>query len=523
MTAPSTPARRIPREFRFLNSHTHKHVSPSESGSIKTLRALLEGISDPTVLLDRALRVVYANAQARLRFSSSTFTLHDPFLGFLGHEYPAADLSGVEPTLAGVIHGPGAGQPAMVFLHDGERQVHLRASLVDCGCCGDATDPFQPVLGVVFAEPDSQRLLPRLELVLESSTDGVFIVNRENRIVYFNHACERMTGWQRDAAVMTTWECSNVLHCHNEEGESMGHDHLCPAKLFFHSGSVPAPREMLITATGGKERWVETNYSPIRNQSGEIEFIVGIIRDVDERKSLETQLVQNRNLASLGQLVSGIAHEIKNPLGILMAGVEVLLSGERTDAQRREAALCIKDEVRRLDDRVKDFLAFARPKPVMAERVNLNAILKKAAMTYSSLGSGRLRIDLRLSRRAPFLLADPDQLHQVFLNLVINADQAMPRGGELGVSTEIVEDRVRVLFTDEGCGIREDNLPRVFEPFFTTKKDGTGLGLPIVHQILTAHRGRITMRNNPGGGPGVTVEMLLPLAALPAPAVAAAG
>src|SRR5690606_29989238 len=111
-------------------------------------------------------------------------------------------------------------------------------------------------------------------------------------------------------------------------------------------------------------RYVETNYSPIRNPNGDVEFIVGIIRDIDERKRLESQLIQSENLALIGQLVSGIAHEIKNPLGILMSSVEIVLNDDRPEDQRREAATYIKEEIRRLDERMKQFLAFAKPKPV---------------------------------------------------------------------------------------------------------------------------------------------------------------
>jgi signal transduction histidine kinase len=195
-----------------------------------------------------------------------------------------------------------------------------------------------------------------------------------------------------------------------------------------------------------------------------------------------------------------------------MSSVEVLLNSRRPASQRREAAGFIKDEVRRLDGRVKDFLAFARPKPMASSRVNLNALLKKVLLSCAAHGREGFRIEQRLSCHAPLVAGDPDQLHQVILNLVLNADQAMPEGGTLAVATEVTEDQVHMRFEDEGGGIAAGDMPRIFDPFFTTKQEGTGLGLPIVHQILTAHRGKITIRNRDNGNRGVVVDIIMPLA-----------
>ncbi|MBX7246324.1 MAG: PAS domain-containing protein [Candidatus Sumerlaeaceae bacterium] len=481
----------------------------SEAPSVRVLINLLEGISDPTVLLNGSLRIIFANAKARMRFSKVSFSLNDSFEGFLMAAFPKSGLSGLEETLDAALTAED-GKSSTYFLHEDQSQTFLRVAPISAVAGERPDNPLDVALAISFVDPDPSAL-PRLENVLDPSTDGVFIFNRENRIVYFNPACEKITGWRQGAAVMETYECSNVLKCHNEAGESMGSEALCPAKVFFHRDSVPVPREMLITTTGGKERWIETNYSPIKNARGDVEFIVGIMRDIDQRKRLETQLVQSRNLAMLGQLVSGIAHEIKNPLGIIMSSVEIMLDPSRPESERQEVASYIKDEVRRLDDRVKDFLAFARPKPIHAEEVNLNKLLGAVVLSYGSLRNPRLQIVPKLSRRKASVMGDPDQLHQVFLNLIINADQAMPDGGTLGISTQVLEDTVEVRFTDQGGGISEEDLPKIYDPFFTTKTDGTGLGLSIVHQILTAHRGKIAVSNNDGGR-GVTFEIRIPAA-----------
>jgi nitrogen-specific signal transduction histidine kinase len=485
-------------------------AAQGESLVTKSLRRFVEGLSDPTILVSREFRVLYANAEARVRFSRAQLTENASFAGLLTQQFPGAVWAEIVPSLKQLLQQEDP-EPALFFLSEGGKQTHMRATALtfDADChCGE----LENLLAITFFDPDADAIMRRLEFVLDSSTDGIFIVNRTNHIVYFNKACEKLTGWQKNAAVMQTYECANVLQCHNDAGESMGSESLCPAKVFFHKDSEPKPHEMLITTTSGKERYVETNYSPIKNAAGDVEFIVGIIRDIDERKRLENQLVQNRNLALLGQLVSGIAHEIKNPLGILMSSAEIVLNEKRPAAQRREAATYLRDEVRRLDERMKDFLAFARPKTLMTEEVDVAQLVRRTASGYqASLRNRKFHIIPQMCSHTPLTVADPDLLHQVFLNLIINADHAMQNGGVLTITTEAVDDQIRIQFVDTGPGIAAEDLPKIFDPFFTTKAEGTGLGLSVVHQIITSHRGKINVRNN-DGRPGVTFEILLPIA-----------
>lgn len=478
-------------------------VPVTERRAFQSIRRFVDGSSDATMLLDSSLRFVYANIEARMRFPKADFADGKRFDSFLVAQFPGMEIGEVRASLESVLKS-GSDESITILLATNLKQTNLRATALDL-----AEELDERLVAVTFFEPDGDALIRRLEFVLDSSTDGIFIVNRQNHIVYFNQACEKLTGWKRGEAVIQTYECANVLRCHNEAGESMGSEALCPAKVFFHRASNPVPHEMLITPLGGRERWVETNYSPIKNPSGEVEFIVGIIRDIDERKRLESQLIQNKNLALLGTLVSGIAHEIKNPLGILMSSVEVVLNEERPEAHRREAASFMKDEVRRLDQRVKDFLAFAQPKPLLSEKIDLNGLLEKVTFSYSTARNPSFRIVSDLGRDIPHLVADPDLLHQVFLNLIINADQAMPSGGVLKISTKLVDEQIQIRFEDEGEGISDEVKPKIFDPFFTTKKKGTGLGLSIVHQVLTSHRGKINVLKN-ARGHGVTFEILLP-------------
>lgn len=494
---------------------TVRSAKQSKSGFDPALRILLESISDPGFLLNRRLEIVFANEAARHRFGRHSSPLRGRFDEFFAAMFPQEDLSAVRCRLRDCLQCPSETQTHAFTLGTGVSRSTVR---LICLCGGQPAfdDPLAPVLAVLFSADNLSRELPRLERVLDSSADGVFIVNRDNQIIYFNPACERLTGWQRSQGAVLVHECSDVMRCHTETGESMGSDALCPAKLMVQRGAVPSAHEMLINTRSGAEKWIETSYSPIRNAAGEIEYVVGIMRDIDERKRLEAQLAQSRNLAMMGQLVSGIAHEIRNPLGIIMSSVEVILDSSRKPRERREAAMFIKDEVHRLDARVRDFLAFARPRPVLAERVDLHALLRTLLLSYVSMENDRFEIETSFCIGHPVVEADPDQLRQVFLNLIINADQAMPAGGRLSVETKSDGSTVTVRFCDTGPGIRSEHLPRIFDPFFTTKQRGTGLGLSIAHQIVVAHRGKLVAHNH-SDGVGAVFEVTLPAAtAVPA-------
>lgn len=187
---------------------------------------------------------------------------------------------------------------------------------------------FQPLGdtgGLLLLRPAEGASAERREFdqILNSMPDGVFIIGWDKRVRFFNEACGRITGRSPEEIISHGCACNDVIHCHTEEGVSYAHA-LCPAKSVFHGEADHQREEMLVTNAAGEERWVETSYSPVRNPGGEVEYVIGVLRDVHDRKMLEERLHQTEKLASLGQLIAGIAHEIKNPLGIIMSSLDVL-------------------------------------------------------------------------------------------------------------------------------------------------------------------------------------------------------
>ena len=216
-------------------------------------------------------------------------------------------------------------------------------------------------------------------------------------------------------------------------------------------------------------------------------------------------------MASLGVLSSGVAHEINNPLGVILGYAGYLESKMGEEDPNYQFIHEIKRESKRCKKIVQDLLSYARtPRPTL-EVTNLNELLQQIVDFAANHTDMRgITITTTLDAALPLVELDGDQMRQVAINLILNAGGAMPTGGALTVRTEVVDGaHVRILFTDNGCGIPEENLEKIFEPFYTTKSRGTGLGLAITRQIIEQHHGDIRIESSIGNG--TTVSVTLPV------------
>ncbi|HKI51692.1 MAG TPA: ATP-binding protein [Geothermobacteraceae bacterium] len=224
--------------------------------------------------------------------------------------------------------------------------------------------------------------------------------------------------------------------------------------------------------------------------------------------TFEEQLLRASQLSALGELAAGLAHEIRNPLGSIRGTAEIIMDPTTPDRQREEFALILIREVDRLNQVVTDFLKFARPAPVGKQSYDLNKLLDELVdFTATECQRNHVTVDLTTSG-LPQVAIDPDQLKQVFLNLILNAVQAMPDGGSLRIRTERRQDSLVAEFCDSGPGIPQDILSKIFNPFFTTRQTGNGLGLAISQRIVQAHGGQIEVENS---RQGATFRVLLPM------------
>ncbi len=250
-------------------------------------------------------------------------------------------------------------------------------------------------------------------------------------------------------------------------------------------------------------------------------------RELQEQTRLlldkETQLRRADRLSALGQLSAGLAHEIRNPLGAIKGAVEILEEDYPAGHPKAEFYDIILKEVKRLNDVVTNFLNFARPVALHFAPVDVHEVLTGLEGLISGQARAyRVQIFTSFHAGPARVMADEALLRQAFLNIALNAMEAMSEGGDLAISTRLADpatagildgeprqEWVEVVFDDTGCGILEEHLGRVFDPFFTTKKDGTGLGLAITYRIIENHRGIIRVMSQ--SGRGTTFVITLPL------------
>lgn len=277
--------------------------------------------------------------------------------------------------------------------------------------------------------------------------------------------------------------------------------------------------------------WADTHYST--NQYAEIVvfFLVGTVTGVlsdRERKREEElrnaahqlskanrdlqesfeQIKRADRLSAIGELSASLAHEIRNPLASIGGAAEIL--DERSSAEEiREFRGIILKECRRLNRLLSSLLDFARPRQPQLRQVELGRVFDSVVNLWGhTAGKCGVAISQEIEPGLPRLTCDSEQLTQVILNLVINATQAMADGGRIVMAARRQGPNTRIEVRDQGAGIPEEDLDKIFNPFYTTKEDGTGLGLSVVHQIVTQHGGRVSVERNPDGG--MTFALLFP-------------
>ncbi len=229
-----------------------------------------------------------------------------------------------------------------------------------------------------------------------------------------------------------------------------------------------------------------------------------------ELKKTQKQLIQTERLAALGQLSAKLAHEINNPLGIIKNYLTILCRSLKEKDKRKEYIRSIKGEVNRISRIIKQLFEFHRPKKEKSLKVDLNSLVNEVLnLVEEQYSQKNIKIIRNFCKKAPLISAHPDQLKQVFLNLLMNSKDFMPQGGKVYVSLSHNKEFIEIEFEDTGCGIPHKNLNKIFDPFFTTKKKdkGLGLGLWICYGIISDHSGTISARNTQKGGAAFMISL----------------
>ncbi|MBA2303896.1 MAG: PAS domain-containing protein [Acidobacteria bacterium] len=342
------------------------------------------------------------------------------------------------------------------------------------------------------------------ENILESLNDGLAVLNREDRVVRWNRRLEELYGVRHENSVDR--RIDEIF----EDGFS---DTLRAARRESPEGAT-IYRVPLVTRHDPPRR-VLANLAttPLRDSDGAIAGTILVIEDISSRVQLEEQLQISEKMASLGLLAAGVAHEVNTPLTGISSYTQMLLQGAEPDDPRTKVLEKIERQTFRAAKIVNGLLNLARPAQVDSGPVDVNAVINDVlSLLEHQLRTGSIQVRKEMSAVSPIVLGIEYKLQQVFLNLFLNARDAMPRGGWLSIVTRGGVNEATVEIADTGSGIPADYLSRIYDPFFTTKEigKGTGLGLSITYGIVQEHGGTITCDSNVGQGTRFTLA--LPLA-----------
>jgi len=267
---------------------------------------------------------------------------------------------------------------------------------------------------------------------------------------------------------------------------------------------------------GGESMPLGMSVSPLRDDTGKLNGVVAMLSDLREAKALEEERRRLDRLAFLGEISAVMAHEIRNPLSGMGAGIQHLLTKLEEGDEKREAMGRILKESERINRIIEDILLISRPPRLNLAPCDISEVIEEVVSHWEEKASGqRVEISKYYASDLPLVRGDRMRLHQAFSNLILNGIEAMPEGGELRIAVTgpgrgEEDGQVEVEIRDRGVGIREEEIGRIFEPFYTTKARGTGLGLAITRRIVNEHGGEVRLESEEGVGTRFIVR--LPLA-----------
>jgi PAS domain S-box-containing protein len=343
----------------------------------------------------------------------------------------------------------------------------------------------------------------RFRAIFEGAGIGVALIDREGRVGETNPALQDMLGYS--AEELRGMPFAEVVH----PDDALAHVELYRELMRDRSADDRYRMERRCVRKDSQLRWANLTISLVRNVRGRLRFAIAMVDDVTEQRQTREALIQSEKLAITGRLAASLAHEINNPLqsviGCLDLAQESLAAGEgagqflQIAVEELERAAGIVTQLRDLN---------RSSKPEEREPSGVNALLERVLMlTKKQCQKRRVEVTWKAADDLPPLLLVPDRMQQVFLNLILNAVEAMPDGGRLEVSTSHTDEPsgVDISFTDTGRGIAPDAMPQLFDPFYTTKPEGLGLGLYVTRNIVEEHGGRIEVESQVGEGTTFTV------------------
>jgi PAS domain S-box-containing protein len=462
------------------------------------LQDILDAIPDVVVVLDQEMRVVRVNEG----FERLTGKLRDRVRGLPirevftreGSEDWSEDLAELFDEVTTF------GRPVTVIRStltpsgkEGHFQITANPLFDENLKIARVVETAREITEQVTLKRETEESARRFRQIINAVHGIITIKDLEGRYLVVNPWTEEVVGMSRDemigktAAELFGKQAADLIQKLDQETLAKGSRHVSEEVLEIR----------------GKERIFASERLPLRDYKGDIVGICCVSQDQTRRRQLQRELVRTEQLAAVGRLAAGVAHELNNPLsGILTFAEDLLLEADADDPKRKDYQVIV-DETLRCRRIVRDLLEFSRQKKLDRQWIQINDVISRVLiMVERQFSFHNVEFDVELQDELPEIHADPHKIQQALLNLVINARDSMKSRGEISIRTAAENgNEVQITVSDTGCGIPEDRLEEIFEPFFSSKgEEGYGLGLAAVRTIVEQHEGRVEVQSRAGVG-----------------------
>jgi PAS domain S-box-containing protein len=430
----------------------------------------------------------------------------------LATEPAALNFDPGQPVLGRAVDDRGGVRTREIKLRrkDGTAAVFLDSSRAVWDTSGNIIRYQGTLVDITEKRKMEQQLAQQEEFrrrLLESFPDLILVVDLGERYTFVSARALDLLGYQPKEML---GKKISELEDHSPELAALYHE-VVSGKEAFASAEYGARHR------DGNWRTMRAAGSRLVDADGKTSGVIISVRDITVERKLEQQVVQSERLAAMGAMIGGVAHELNNPLTSIMGVSELLQDTETNETSRKQLAM-LQQQARRAAEIVQNLTYFSRPPAPGKSRINLVEVVERTLNLHAySLRKNNITVDFLKEAGVPYALGDPHQLMQVFLNLIVNAEQAIRESrdkGTLRIRLGKGDNSVWVSFHDDGPGIPKENLASIFDPFYTTKRPGrgTGLGLSICKSVMKEHNGSVEANNSPEGGSVFTVT--LPISAV---------
>jgi PAS domain S-box-containing protein len=412
-----------------------------------------------------------------------------------------------EPVLGRAPDDRGGVRAREIMLRkkDGTPAVFLESSRAVWDAAGKLIRYQGTLVDVTERRKLERQLLQQEEFrrrLLEGFPDLIAVVDLQERYTFVNSRVRDVLGYQPEDLL---GKKISETQGHAPELVALYHDVASSTRIFGSAEYGTRHRD-------GSGRTMRASASQFFDADSKLAGVIISVHDITTEKKFEQQLVQSERLAAMGAMIGGVAHELNNPLTSILGVSELLQDSQTTDAAQKQIAI-LQQQARRAAEIVHNLTYFSRPPSPGQTRVSLAEVVERTLNLHAySLRKNNITVDFLREPGLPYVQGDPHQLMQVFLNLILNAEQAIREArdrGTLRIRLGKTGESIWASFLDDGPGIPADILASVFDPFYTTKRPGrgTGLGLSICKSVMKEHNGTIEAANAPGGGAVFTVTM----------------